>query len=289
MKQFRFFLVFLICNFGVYSYAFEFFNELTPKSKCDIDIEYDYYQICYSKEHLQAFWAFHKLTKASIWGKQRRRNNFKRDHNIYPNLGPKDYKGSGYNRGHLVPAADMKLNYTAMSESFYMTNISPQKSGFNSGVWRAVEAGLRKEVIRRGDAFVVTAPVLLPFRNYPRIKSGVSVPDEYYKIAYFPKEELMLAFLIPNESQKGKKYTSFQVSVDELEKLTGYDFFSDLPDDLEDRLEGRYQTGRVLSLSGGVQESTTINTFHTISDRYKLEMPQEASPSVFKRRKYRRK
>ncbi len=179
----------------------------------------------------------HRLTKESIKGRQKRTNNFKKDDRIYPTVGSRDYRGSGFNRGHLAPAGDMKLNRTAMSATFYMTNMSPQRSSFNSGVWAALESGIRKQVLKRGDALVITAPILTPFTNYPRIRSGVSIPEEYYKIAYFPDEQIMLAFLIPNFSQKGKKYQTFQVTVDELERITGTDFFKELDDEVEDSLE----------------------------------------------------
>ncbi|MGH1468187.1 MAG: DNA/RNA non-specific endonuclease [Bdellovibrionales bacterium] len=214
--------------------------KLRPNTNCDIAIEYTFYEVCYSKEHLQAFWTMHKLTKKSIKGSQKRTNNFKQDDRFHPTIGSRDYRGSGYDRGHLVPAGDMKLNRTAMSETFFMTNMSPQRSGFNSGVWAALESGLRKEVLKRGDALVITAPILTPFTNYPRIRSGVSIPDEYYKIAYFPDEQVMLAFLIPNFSQKGKKYQTFQVTVDELEFLTGINFFEDLDDEIEEELESEF-------------------------------------------------
>lgn len=186
---------------------------------------------------MQALWTFHYLSPESIKGRQKRTGDFRSDHRVYPAVGSRDYRGSGFDRGHLVPAGDMKLNRISMSETFFMTNMSPQRPGFNSGVWRALEEGLRKEVLKRGYAFVFTAPVLLKGAAYDHIWSGVTIPDEYYKIAYFPKEQIMLAYLIPNESQRGKKYREFQVSVDEIEEITGLDFFAELPDDIEDVLE----------------------------------------------------
>lgn len=239
MKHLRLFLAFLALTLSPEAYSLSL-TELTPDTHCDIDVSYEHYNLCYSQEHLQAFWTFHLLTKESINGKQKRTNNFRKDYDVYPTVDSRDYKGSGYDRGHMVPAGDMKLNRTSMSETFYMTNMSPQKSGFNSGVWRALEEGLRNQVRKRSEAFVVTGPVLLPFTNYKRIQSGVSIPDEYYKIAYFPEEQTMLAFLIPNASQRGRSYTTFQVSVDELETLTGYDFFAELEDELEEELESEF-------------------------------------------------
>lgn len=236
MKNFGLILVCLVSSLA-YSLGAQAQLSLKPTSTCDYSLEYDYYEVCYSEDHFQAFWTFHKLTKESINGNQKRTNNFKRDYRLLDPIGSRDYRGSGFDRGHLVPAGDMKLNHTSMSESFYMTNMSPQISAFNSGVWRALESGIRKEVLKRGDAFVVTAPILNSLINYDRIWSSVSIPDEYYKIVYFPEDQSMIAFLIPNKSQKGHKYTEFRVTVDELEALTGFDFFSELPDELEEMLE----------------------------------------------------
>ena len=134
-----------------------------------------------------------------------------------------------------MPAADMRLDFVSMSETFYMTNMSPQHLAFNRGAWRSLEHGIRKMVIEHGPAFVVTAPLLEP--HLKRLKSHVAVPEFFYKIAYFPEAEFMVAFLMPNTNSKGLSYHEKSVSVDELEELTGIDFFADLPDKLESRLE----------------------------------------------------
>ncbi len=204
---------------------------------CDYSLEYTYYSLCYSVQHRQALWAEHELTVDQIKGRQNRTNDFKADFQIKDPVSPSDFKGSGYDRGHLVPAADMKLNSKSMSDTFFMTNMTPQNSSFNSGVWNALEGHIRSEVLKLGPATVITAPVLLTTDSYDKIRSGVSVPEEYYKIAFFHDSEIIKAYLIPNRSSNGKKYSEFRITVDELEELTGLDFFSELPDDLENLLE----------------------------------------------------
>lgn len=232
MKKVFVFLALLILSKTSFSF------ELHPDSGCELQVSYNHYDLCYSQEHRQALWTFHFLSADYIKGRQKRTNNFKADYqHIEDPVGHRDYKGSGFDRGHLVPAGDMKLNRESMSETFYMTNMSPQRSGFNSGVWRALEEGMRKEVLKHGSAYIITAPVLLNEQNYRRIRSGVSIPDYYYKIAFFPDKGFMLAFLIPNQSQRGKKFWEFRVSVNEIENLTGFDFFPSLPDDYEEELE----------------------------------------------------
>ena len=168
-------------------------------------------------------------------GTQSRTNDYRADRNISTPVGPRDYSGSGFDRGHLVPAADMKINRQAMSETFFMTNMTPQRPGFNRGIWQSLERTMRKLVASKGLAYVITAPILA--NGLPRLPKNIAIPESYYKIAYFPKTQEMWAYLIPNFSQKGRKLQEFLVSVDEIETLTGIDFYSQLPDALEDRLE----------------------------------------------------
>lgn len=206
-----------------------------PKGNCDQKIHHQYYSICYSDDHRQAKWTYHKLTLKSINGKQKRTNDFREDPNLDDPVGKKDFSGSGYDRGHMVPAGDMKLSKTSMSQTFYMSNMSPQNSSLNRGLWGSLEMKIRSWVRDDGDAFVVTAPVLE--KNLDRIDSGVSIPDYYYKIVYFPNTDVMKAFLIPNKKPIDKNFYNYSVSVDEIEKITGLDFFAELPNSVENKLE----------------------------------------------------
>lgn len=207
----------------------------SPKSNCDQKINHSYYKICYDKNHKQAKWTFHELTSESINGTARRRNNYRRDPHVVEPVLRDDYKGSGYDRGHLVPAGDMKLNTQAMSETFYMTNMSPQKPDLNRRIWNQLENAIRKMVKSNGSAWIVTAPILKG--NLSRLNSGVSIPQYYYKIAYFPKKQLMKAYLLENRLYQKVPLSTLQVSVDYIEKLTGIDMFESLEDSLEERLE----------------------------------------------------
>lgn len=224
--------VFIALILSTPSFAFEL---MLPKGSCELILEKKYYSLCYSNFHRQALWVTHLLTKKSINGRQKRTNNFRRDHHVEDPVGSRDYRGSGFDRGHLIPAADMKLNREAMSSTFYMTNISPQTPSFNQGIWRSLEHGIRSLVRSHGDGYVVTAPVLIGKLDY--IASGVSVPHFYYKIIYIPDADIMEAYLLPNIKLSGRKYREFKITVDEVEDLTGLDFFSELPDELEEVLE----------------------------------------------------
>ncbi|MEM7645580.1 MAG: DNA/RNA non-specific endonuclease [Pseudomonadota bacterium] len=212
-------------------------QEFEPSGLCSEHVEYLAFSICYDREHRQASWVKHKITLEMIDGKVRRTNDYREDPNLYDPVTGRDYRGSGFDRGHLAPAADFKLNRQMMSESFYMTNMSPQNPGFNRGIWVSIEKSIRYHVRQWGTAHVITAPVL--DAGLDQIKSGVSIPDWYYKIAYYPNQEVMIAFLIENRRFKGAKIEQFMVTVDEIEQLTGFDFYKDLPDVLEDSLESQ--------------------------------------------------
>jgi endonuclease G, mitochondrial len=208
--------------------------ELSKNENCDARLQNTYFETCYSMTHKQSLWAFHELTETLIKGNQGRTNNFKADYRVQNPVLPSDYKGSGFDRGHLVPAADMKLNTESMSETFFMTNMIPQNPSLNSGVWSQLENQIRSDVLKYGSAYVVTAPLLVKNEVYPKLQSGVSIPSHIYKIVYFYEAQIMKAFLMPNEKpEKGLKTKDFLTTVDELETLTGFDFYSGLPDDLE--------------------------------------------------------
>ncbi len=225
--------------FGLIFYASTLFaqgEEFLPSGSCPKIVHYQYYSFCYDKNHRQASWTKHQITLERINGKQKRTNDYRADHKMNDAVTERDYKGSGFDRGHLVPAADMKLNRDMMSETFYMTNMSPQVPSLNRGLWAKIETHMRSAVKNHGDAHVITAPILSS--DLPRIQSGVSIPDAYYKLAYFPKARMMLAFLVENRAYDSKvKIEQVQVTVRQVEEVTGYDFFSELPDELEDQLE----------------------------------------------------
>lgn len=202
-------------------------------------VRHKYYSLCYSEDHEQSFWVAHRLTIKSITGPQKRTNNFRQDSKVVTGSATKaDYKNSGYDRGHLVPAGDMKLNYTSMSETFFMSNMSPQIAGFNRGVWNRIENETRRWVKTYSELQVVTGPVLE--KGLPVIGYGVSIPRYYYKIIFdnTSKVPKMIAFLLENKSDK-RHISEFVTTVDEVERVTGIDFFTYLPRKLQAKLESK--------------------------------------------------
>ncbi len=202
-------------------------------------IVYKGFTVSYNEKHEQANWVAYELTAEEVAGTEKRKDNFQADPQVTTGSAtPDDYKKSGYDRGHLAPAADLKWSAETMNESFFMTNMSPQVPGFNRGVWKELEEQVRNWATSEGGIYVVTGGVLED--GLPTIgENQVSVPKFYYKVIldYREPSKKAIAFLMPNQKVKGKDLKEFVVSVDSVEKITGIDFFHKLSDQEEDMLE----------------------------------------------------
>ena len=154
MKKYLSLLVILISNL-IYS------QDLKPLGLYDNLISHNYYSLSYSEEHKQAEWVYYKLNSSQLNPTVNRKNNFKKDPKITQySAALNDYKGSGYDRGHLAPAADMKYNSNSMSESFYLSNVSPQSANFNRGIWKKIEKQIRDWSNIYGELIIITGPFL---------------------------------------------------------------------------------------------------------------------------------
>ena len=199
------------------------------------------FTLSYSEPHEQAEWVAYLVTAERLKGDVKRTNNFRIDPAISTGssvLG--DYKGSGYDRGHLAPAASMAWSKQAMSESFFLSNMSPQKPGFNRGIWKKLEAKVRDFAREHETVVIITGPVLE--KGLLEIgPSGLDIPRAYYKVVLDVTEPTLegIAFVLPNESSK-KPLRSFAVTIDYIEEITGINFFAALEDGLEERIEGNY-------------------------------------------------
>ena len=148
-----------------------------------------------------------------------------------------DYRGSGYDRGNLAPAADMSFSVKTMDESFYMSNMSPQRGEFNRGIWKDLEAQVRSFAISEGDVYIVTGPVLPQKKSLTIGASQVTVPERYYKVVWdrTPPEKT-IGFILPNAGSSNS-LQSYAVTVDVVEAATGLDFFSEIPQPQQEQLE----------------------------------------------------
>ncbi|MCT4646186.1 MAG: DNA/RNA non-specific endonuclease [Carboxylicivirga sp.] len=208
-----------------------------PSSHGEV-IQHAYYSLSYVEDHEQAEWVYYHLTPSLVEGSQARTDNFRPDPAVSSGSATlADYQNSGYDRGHLCPAGDMKLNQAAMSETFFMSNMSPQTPSFNRGIWKKLEATVRQWAIAEGSIHVVTAGILTsPLQHISA--SDVSIPQSYYKVIYAPASQKMIAFILPNK-KSSIPLQHFAVSVDRVEQLTGIDFFPQLDNQLEERLEAK--------------------------------------------------
>lgn len=196
------------------------------------------YSFVYSEEHEQAKWIAYELTKEETNSLFERTDKFLVDPMVSTGTAENsDYLKSGYDKGHLAPAADMGWSAVTMKESFYLSNMSPQLPGFNRGVWKRLEELMRSWAIDNKAIYIVTGPLLS--KGLPAIGSnGVSIPNYYYKVIldYTQPEIHAIGFILPNASSSASLST-FAISIDEVERQTGIDFFPALPDDQETKLE----------------------------------------------------
>ncbi len=218
-------------------------TSLTPTTNRGYLIQHTYFTLSYSETNRQAEWVAYNLTPESINGSQERTDNFRIDPKVRNNpVGSGDYSGSGYDRGHLCPAGDMKLNLTSMSETFYMSNMSPQNPSFNRGIWETLESRVRTWALEKNGVYVVTGPILKNICG--TIKNGtISVPCSYYKIVFKDNgnEKIAIALILSNQGSSSS-LKSFVTSIDNIEALTGIDFFSSLSDDIENKIESTINT-----------------------------------------------
>lgn len=194
------------------------------------------FSLSYNNTHEQADWVFYLITREMTHGTATRANDrFKSDPYVREYTAePWDYSQSGYDRGHLCPSGDMSIDDFAQAETFYMSNISPQNRAFNRGIWKSLEDKVRKWANIHDSIYVVTGPVLKT--GLPQIgnQTMISIPEQYYKIVYSNRKGgQMIAFLIPNDACKGHRFTDYIVTVDEIETITGIDFFPGLNKEAE--------------------------------------------------------
>lgn len=207
---------------------FQYNNSPTPY------VSHSAYSVSYNQEYKQPNWVQYDLTCADLDSPVERTNDFREDLKIAGGtLKSYDYKYSGYDRGHLAPARDMARSEKIMSESFLMSNMSPQDAHFNRyGLWRKSENQVRFWACDNNKITVVAGAIL----NGEGTKvNKLFVPKYFYKIV-LTSDYNAIGFIFENTRDRSP-ISSYVVSVDEIEEITGLDFFSNLPDQLEDEVE----------------------------------------------------
>lgn len=210
-------------------------------------IDHKAYRLSYNKKFKVPNWVFYELTRQEVQGKLQRSDNFRADPYLKPEDASQleDYRHSGWDRGHMAPSMDMNWDPDILDESYFLSNMCPQGHDFNSGIWLDLEHEVRFWAKRDSAVCVVCGPILPDQRanNYRRLKkSDVIIPESFYKVIFAPfakKGPRAIAFIMPNE-QQNDKISSFAVTVDSVETLTGIDFFPILPDDIEETVESSF-------------------------------------------------
>ena len=216
----------------------EFNDNYLPSSSTAAIVKHRYFTLSYAEAHEQAEWVAYELSKNQLSNIDRERPYFVEDRSVKTKSADwRNYKNSGYDRGHLCPAADRRFSEEAYHETFLTSNISPQNHDFNAGVWNRLEQKVRYWAEAYDGVYVITGSVL---------KEGlktigdeqVSVPEHFYKVIIDKSngEYRGIAFLIPNEPTN-KSFFDFVVTIDTVERKSGIDFFSNLSETDEVRLE----------------------------------------------------
>ena len=205
------------------------------------------YTVSYNAYYKTPNWVGWELTRKETKGKNVRINRFSPDPDLpEPRVEHADYTHSGYDRGHMAPAGDMKWSLKAMRESFYLSNICPQKPGLNRGVWKDLEEQVRLWAKENGRVWIACGPVISS--DMRRLgKNRVGIPKSFYKVLCMEVNGKMegIGFLFENRDyENGVSPRKMAVTIDSVENLTGIDFFPALPDAVEGEMEATINWSR---------------------------------------------
>ncbi len=218
-----------------------------------------YYYVSYADSWRIPYWVLYYVARHRLTGTVRRLHDFRPDSSLPTELRvrPEDYRGTGFDRGHLAPAADFSFDSVAMAATFLMSNMSPQPPGTNRGTWRRVEERVRSAVGRFGQGWVITGNVFID-DDSNRVAPAewlrrdgqrwVAVPTHLFKAVLLrdsAENYALLGFLVPNRAGSASApVEEYLVPVRRLEEIAGWDFFPFLPDRLEESLEMQFGTAR---------------------------------------------
>lgn len=200
------------------------------------------YTTCYNSNWLIPNWVAYDITKQKVHGTfPRPKRPFEPDPLVKGKTAEHDdYTNSGYSRGHMAPAADMKWSEQAMNESFYLSNICPQLAELNGGVWERLEERCRA-LADDGTVYICCGPIMSSTPK--RIgANGVAVPAKFFKVLCMQRKGhwQAIGFIMHNSAIKGSMF-DYAMSVDDVEKATGHNFFPSLPDDIEKIIESAWK------------------------------------------------
>ena len=201
-------------------------------------VEYTGFRVSFNSENKTPNWVAWELLESETDGPESRYNSFWQDINVEGCPSTEDYVRSGFDRGHLCPAADQKWDHQAMVDCFSMANMAPQDHSLNSGAWATLEKKERAWAKRDSAIVIIAGPIYTKEDNKCIGNAQVRVPSAFFKVMIAPYVENPrgIGFIYPNMSAPGNM-KDYSMSIDEVERITGIDFFYNLPDEIEDKIE----------------------------------------------------
>lgn len=203
------------------------------------------YTVSYNKETKLPNWVAWHLTPDRCRGKaKRQQKEFHEDEEVpTPRATDWDYYNSRFDRGHMCPAGDNKWSERAMHESFLFTNICPQNPNLNRGDWNEMENMCRKWAKEYGDLYIVCGPMFYNKRHKTIGKNRVTVPEAFFKVVLCMKGTPKAIGFIYKNAAGNRPKGDYVNTVDEVERLTGINFFHSLPDKIENKVEAKANAG----------------------------------------------
>lgn len=197
------------------------------------------YTVSYNHTTMLPNWVAWHLTAAHADGQEKRGGvSFQEDEDVpSPRATDTDYRSSGYDRGHMCPAGDNKWSKAAMTESFLFTNICPQAPSLNRGDWNEMELACRRWAKEYGDLYIVCGPILYKGKHKTIGKNHVTVPEAFFKVILCTKGTPKAIGFIYKNGDGNRPKGDYANTIDEVERITGIDFFPSLPDDVEKKVE----------------------------------------------------
>lgn len=213
--------------------------QTSPKGTPEQILKRTGYVASYNKTTLLPNWVAWHLTAERTEGSAKRSGvDFAEDTEVpEPRATDWDYYNSGYDRGHMCPAADNKWSKKAMEESFLFTNMCPQNGNLNRGDWNEMEMACRKWAKKYGDLYIVCGPILYKGKHKTIGKNKVVVPEAFFKVVLRTGDDPQAIGFIYKNTSGNRPKDSYVNTVDEVERITGIDFFSSLPDNVEKNVE----------------------------------------------------
>lgn len=207
-------------------------------------VHHEYYSLSYVEGYELPSWVAYELTKDEASATAEYKTKYSEDPGVSTGSATmKDYKKSGYIMGQLVPVEHMMMSGDAIKESFYLSTIVPHKLAFNKYVWKVLAETIKAWAYECGSLYVVTGPVLAdaPFPTFG--PSKVSIPERYYCVLLDPEDKRGVGFMMRNSMASGT-LKQFSMTIDEVEKITGIDFFPALPDEKENTVESKFEADK---------------------------------------------